>query len=49
MLNGLNILPSYTDSFNLTPATTSLNTATIFIGGFLGPLITGPLANSIGQ
>ena len=30
MLNGLNILPSYTDYFNLDPATTGLNTASVF-------------------
>ena len=41
MLNGLNILPSYTDYFNLTPATTGLNTASIFMGGILGPWLLG--------
>lgn len=41
MLNGLNILPSYTDYFHLNAATTGLNTASVFIGGFFGPLVSG--------
>ncbi|KAK6371851.1 hypothetical protein LTS17_008675 [Exophiala oligosperma] len=49
MLNGLNILPSYTDYFHLNPATTGLNTASVFIGGFLGPLVTGVLTDRIGR
>ncbi|KAK5453534.1 hypothetical protein LTS15_006719 [Exophiala xenobiotica] len=49
MLNGLNILPSYTDYFNLNTATTGLNTASVFIGGFLGPLVTGIIADRYGR
>lgn len=49
MLNGLNILPSYTDYFNLTPATTGLNTASVFIGGILGPLVSGVLSDRLGR
>jgi len=49
MLNGLNILPSYTDYFNLNAATTGLNTASVFIGGFLGPLVSGIIADKIGR
>jgi MFS family permease len=49
MLNGLNILPVYTDYFNLTPATTGLNTASVFIGGFLGPLVSGIIADRCGR
>ncbi|KPI36888.1 High-affinity glucose transporter [Cyphellophora attinorum] len=49
MLNGLNILPVYTDYFNLTPATTGLNTASVFIGGFLGPLVSGIITDRCGR
>ncbi len=49
MLNGLNILPSYTDYFNLNAATTGLNTASVFIGGFLGPLVSGIITDKIGR
>ncbi|KAK5124189.1 hypothetical protein LTR85_001892 [Meristemomyces frigidus] len=49
MLNGLNILPSYTDYFNLTPATTGLNTASVFIGGFFGPIFSGVMADRLGR
>ncbi|KAI8957001.1 putative hexose carrier protein [Daldinia sp. FL1419] len=49
MLNGLNILPSYTDYFQLTPATTGLNTASVFIGGVLGTLVSGVLTDSLGR
>lgn len=49
MLNGLNILPSYTDYFNLNSATTGLNTASVFIGGFLGPLVSGVMADKLGR
>jgi MFS family permease len=49
MMNGLNILPSYTDYFVLNPATTGLNTASIFIGGFFGPLVSGVISDRIGR
>ena len=49
MLNGLNILPSYTDYFNLSPATTGLNTASVFIGGFFGPLCAGVITDRVGR
>ncbi|KAI8627116.1 putative hexose carrier protein [Xylariaceae sp. FL1651] len=49
MLNGLNILPSYTDYFQLTPATTGLNTASVFIGGVLGTLIAGIFTDRYGR
>jgi MFS family permease len=49
MLNGLNILPSYTRYFNLNSATTGLNTASVSIGGILGPLVSGILADRLGR
>ena len=49
MLNGLNILPSYLDYFNLNPATTGLNTASVFIGGFFGPLFSGVITDRFGR
>jgi hypothetical protein len=49
MLNGLNILPSYTDYFNLNAATTGLNTASVFIGGFFGPMVSGIAADRLGR
>ena len=49
MLNGLNILPSYTDYFNLNDATTGLNTASVFIGGFFGPIVSGVIADRLGR
>jgi len=48
-MNGLNILPSYTDYFHLDAATTGLNTASVFIGGFFGPLISGIAADRLGR
>ncbi|EME86493.1 uncharacterized protein MYCFIDRAFT_132754 [Pseudocercospora fijiensis CIRAD86] len=49
MLNGLNILPSYTDYFKLNSATTGLNTASVFIGGFFGPIFSGVMADKLGR
>jgi len=49
MMNGLNILPSYTNYFNLNPATTGLNTASAFIGGFFGPIFSGVISDRLGR
>ncbi|KAF2448732.1 putative sugar transporter [Karstenula rhodostoma CBS 690.94] len=49
MLNGLNILPSYTGYFNLNVATTGLNTGSVFIGGFFGPMVSGIMADRLGR
>lgn len=49
MLNGLNILPSYTDYFELNNVTKGLNTASVSIGGFLGPFVAGIAADRLGR
>ncbi|CAL5872779.1 uncharacterized protein PFLUO_LOCUS7048 [Penicillium psychrofluorescens] len=49
MLNGLNILASYTDYFNLNPVTTGLNTASVNIGGAIGPLVAGVITDKLGR
>ncbi|KAK3671341.1 hypothetical protein LTR78_008801 [Recurvomyces mirabilis] len=49
MLNGLNILPSYADYFNLDAAGTGLNTASVFIGGILGPPVSGIMCDRLGR
>ena len=49
MLNGLNILDSYTDYFHLTPAILGLQTGSVFIGGCLGPLFSGVLCDRLGR
>ncbi|KAI0107410.1 putative hexose carrier protein [Hypoxylon sp. NC0597] len=49
MLNGLNILPVYTDYFQLNPATTGLNTASVFIGCTFGTLVSGVLTDRLGR
>jgi MFS family permease len=49
MVNGLNALPSYSDYFHLNAATLGLNTASVFIGGILGPLISGVMSDRLGR
>jgi MFS family permease len=49
MLNGLNILSSYTDYFKLNAATTGLNTGSVFIGGFFGPIFSGIVCDRLGR
>lgn len=49
MLNGLNILVPYTSYFNLTPATTGLNTASVFIGSTFGTLVSGVMTDRLGR
>lgn len=47
--NGLNILPSYTNYFQLDDATTGLQTASVFIGGILAPLFWGQVTDAVGR
>ena len=49
MLNGLNILPTYTEYFDLDATTTGLNTASLFIGGVFGPLCSSFIADKCGR
>ncbi|KAM0313571.1 hypothetical protein ACHAO8_005375 [Botrytis cinerea] len=49
MMNGLNILPSYTDYFHLNTATLSLNTAALWIGGAIAGLTYGQVTDIIGR
>ena len=49
MLNGLNILPVYYDYFGLNATTTGLNTASVFIGGLLGPIFSGIITDRLGR
>ncbi|KAF8195592.1 MFS sugar transporter-like protein [Pholiota molesta] len=49
MINGLNILPSYSDYFHLNTATLALNTASIWIGGCLAGFCYGQFTDWIGR
>ncbi|KAF8155794.1 MFS sugar transporter-like protein [Crassisporium funariophilum] len=49
MINGLNILPSYTDYFRLNTATLALNTASIWIGGCLAGFCYGQFTDWVGR
>ena len=49
MVNGLNILPSYTNYFELTPAILGLQTASVFIGSGLAAPISGVVSDRLGR
>ncbi|KAF7972360.1 hypothetical protein HWV62_18146 [Athelia sp. TMB] len=49
MINGLNILPAYTNYFSLTTATLALNTASVWIGGCIAGLVWGKLTDVYGR
>ncbi|KAF7561092.1 hypothetical protein G7046_g3042 [Stylonectria norvegica] len=49
MMNGLNILPSYTDYFNLTTATLALNTASVWVGSIVAGLAFAKVPDWIGR
>ncbi|PMD34961.1 hexose transporter [Hyaloscypha variabilis F] len=49
MMNGLNILPSYTNYFHLDTATLALNSSCVWAGSAIGDLFYGQLTNAIGR
>ena len=49
MVNGLNILPSYLNYFDLNTATIGLQTSSIFIGGCLAGLTWGKVTDILGR
>lgn len=49
VMNGLLILPSYTEYFNLNTATTGLNTAAMWMGSIIGCIIMQPIADYLGR
>lgn len=48
-MNGLNILPSYTDYFHLTTATLALNTASVWMGSTLSGILFAKVPDLIGR
>jgi sugar porter (SP) family MFS transporter len=49
VMNGLNILPSYTEYFTLTTASLSLNTAALWVGGILSGFVSGQFCDWAGR
>ncbi|KAJ4171332.1 hypothetical protein NW754_013101 [Fusarium falciforme] len=49
MMNALNILPSYTNYFNLTPTTTALNSGIIWVGAAIGSASFARVPDYIGR
>ncbi|KAK3617945.1 hypothetical protein LTR22_026549 [Elasticomyces elasticus] len=49
MMNALNILPSYTDYFHLTPATLGLNSGIVWIDAVVGCLVLAKVPDHIGR
>lgn len=49
MMNGLGILPQYTEYFNLNTATTGLNNAALWMGGIFGALLIHPVSDYLGR
>ncbi len=48
-MNGLNILPSYTDYFDLTTATLALNTASVWMGSTIAGVVYAKVPDWIGR
>ncbi|KAH8646313.1 general substrate transporter [Xylariales sp. PMI_506] len=49
MMNGLNILPQYSDYFNLNTVTTGLNTSATWLGGILSCFVLQPIPDRLGR
>lgn len=49
MMNGLNILPSYTDYFELTTTTLALNTSSVWLGAFVASIAYAKVPDYIGR
>ncbi|EFX05033.1 hexose transporter [Grosmannia clavigera kw1407] len=49
VMNGLLILPSYTEYFHLNTATTGLNNAASWMGGIMGTFLMQPLPDRLGR
>ncbi|OAK99101.1 general substrate transporter [Phaeosphaeriaceae sp. SRC1lsM3a] len=49
VMNGLLILPSYSEYFNLTPATEGLNNAAMWMGGIFGAFLMQPVPDYFGR
>ncbi|KAL1626784.1 Solute carrier 2, facilitated glucose transporter member 1 [Neofusicoccum ribis] len=49
MMSGLNILPAYESYFALTPATTALNTASVYIGQVIPCFFYGQVSDALGR
>ena len=49
MMNGLNILPQYSEYFHLKTATKGLNTAAIWVGSLLGCFLIQPIPDFLGR
>ncbi|KAJ5777042.1 MFS sugar transporter-like protein [Penicillium odoratum] len=49
MMNGLNILPSYTEYFSLNSVTTALNTSAVGIGGAVAGFFNGLMCDCFGR
>lgn len=49
MMNGLLMLPAYSEYFHLTPAREGLNNAAMWIGGIIGALLAQPLPDKFGR
>ncbi|EPS44242.1 hypothetical protein H072_1757 [Dactylellina haptotyla CBS 200.50] len=49
VMNGLSILPSYTEYFHLNDATTGLNNAAVWMGSILGLAVVQPIPDKFGR